>query len=270
MTKGADGKRGSLTGRAKIQGPSGTVAYEWYIVMEFCEQGTLWGHITRGKTHRQRQVSAQGAYESGILEPNPNIDPNQLLLILEWDAWASLQFLKEIASALRFLHDHDIVHADVKSDNVLLSSSSIDRRGVTAKLTDFGLSRILKSGSKVKTKTFGTVTHQPPELLKSNILSPAADIYAFGIFAWELFTMREAHGDLSESEVILGVGAGSLRPSFPSDCPSAYVELVSKCWANCPDDRLTAAELEDELDRVQASFCPRGQDSPWMLLSAFT
>ena len=265
-----------MTGRVKVQGPRGTVAYEWYIVMEYCARGTLWGHITRGKTHRQRKVTARTAYEAQIMKPDPKIDPDETLILIEWDSWACTEFLKEVARAICFLHDHDIIHADVKSDNVLLSDSDIDRRGVTAKLTDFGLSRILKSSEssakssrKINTKTYGTVTHQPPELLKFNILTKSADIYAFAIFAWELFTMKEAHGELSESEVILGVGAGSLRPLFPIDCPQSYVDLISRCWAQEPEERPTAAQLEEELERLQKELAPQGASDSWTLLSVY-
>lgn len=54
----------------------------------------------------------------------------------------------------------------VQAANVLLSSAEQDRRGFVAKVSDFGLSRVL-GGNKnhIKTQTFGTVTHMPPELL---------------------------------------------------------------------------------------------------------
>lgn len=55
--------------------------------------------------------------------------------------------------------------------NVLLSSAEQDRRGFVAKVSDFGLSRVL-GGNKnhIKTQTFGTVTHMPPELLSKGML----------------------------------------------------------------------------------------------------
>lgn len=58
------------------------------------------------------------------------------------------------------------LNAAVQAANVLLSSAEQDRRGFVAKVSDFGLSRVL-GGNKnhIKTQTFGTVTHMPPELL---------------------------------------------------------------------------------------------------------
>lgn len=52
---------------------------------------------------------------------------------------------------------------------------------------DFGFSRVISSTSHVHTKTFGTVTHQPPELLSSGLLTPAADVYGFAMVMWEVY-----------------------------------------------------------------------------------
>jgi serine/threonine protein kinase len=84
---------------------------------------------------------------------------------VKWDAWASIETLKEVVSALIFLHEHNILHGDLKAANVLLASSDEDRRRWIAKVADFGLARVLKDKSHIKTQTFGTVTHMPPELL---------------------------------------------------------------------------------------------------------
>ena len=71
---------------------------------------------------------------------------------------------REIASALMYLHSRDVLHGDLTGGNILLISSDTDERGFTAKVADFGLSRMLGSEA-VNTGTYGTVTHMPPELL---------------------------------------------------------------------------------------------------------
>jgi Ser/Thr protein kinase RdoA (MazF antagonist) len=53
---------------------------------------------------------------------------------VKWDAWASLETLKEVVSALIFLHEHNILHGDLKAANVLLASSEEDRRRWIAKV----------------------------------------------------------------------------------------------------------------------------------------
>ena len=61
----------------------------------------------------------------------------------------------EIAAALCYLHNKDILHGDLCSGNILLSTASRDKRGFVAKVADFGLSRAIST--TVTTATYGTV-----------------------------------------------------------------------------------------------------------------
>ena len=54
-------------------------------------------------------------------------------------------------------------------------------------MADFGLSRQASSDT-VDTDTYGTVTHMPPELLMEGKLTKSADVYAFGVLLWEMYT----------------------------------------------------------------------------------
>jgi serine/threonine protein kinase len=59
-----------------------------------------------------------------------------------------------------------------------------DQRHWTAKVADFGLSRVLEGVDQIQTHTFGTVTHMPPEMLVEGRMTKAADVYAFGVIMW--------------------------------------------------------------------------------------
>ena len=108
--------------------------------------------------------------------------------------------------------------------NVLLTTSDQDRRGYVAKVSDFGLSRVLNTNKNhIKTQTFGTVTHMPPELLCKGLLTPSADVYAVGVLMWEIYTAEKVFKQLSDSEVILAVVTKKARPIFPSDTPARLV-----------------------------------------------
>lgn len=54
-------------------------------------------------------------------------------------------------------------------------------------VADFGLSRQAECDS-VDTDTYGTVTHMPPELLMEGKLTKSADVYAFGVLLWEMYS----------------------------------------------------------------------------------
>lgn len=80
--------------------------------------------------------------------------------VVRWDAWAVLETLKEITRALLELEKQRVVHGDLKPLNVMLSTGDADRRGFVAKVTDFGLSRVMRPGQEViHTRSFGTVSH---------------------------------------------------------------------------------------------------------------
>ena len=189
-------------------------------------------------------------------------DPS--LGLVSWDSWAAIEVLKEVARAMLFLHDNHIIHGDLKSANVLLSDSSRDRRGYEAKVTDFGFSRVLAKSHT--TKTYGTVTHQPPELLSQGLLSQSTDVFAFGILMWEVYVADGVFKDLSDSEVIVKVTRDGIRPTFPPGCPGSYRALAERLWSEKPDDRLPMSEVESELEKIQLALTPLGQDSPSLVV----
>ena len=114
---------------------------------------------------------------------------------LTWDQRASIG--EGLAKALNFLHTlrgKPLVHGDVKSANVLLDSQ------FQCKLGDFGLARqIMSSESKgnhthlTVTSVHGTCVYLPPEYLRNKILSPAVDVFSYGIVMLEMATGRRAY-----------------------------------------------------------------------------
>ncbi|XP_053670449.1 uncharacterized protein LOC128720779 [Anopheles nili] len=90
-----------------------------------------------------------------------------------------LKYLHDIANAIAFLHDQaKVIHRDVKSANILLD-------GTVAKLCDFGL--IKRTSSRTTTSIIGTNAYMAPEAVRGDV-SPALDIFAFGIVIAEVVT----------------------------------------------------------------------------------
>lgn len=104
-----------------------------------------------------------------------------------------------VAKGLFYLHslrDKPLVHGDVKSANVLLDSQFIPKLG------DFGLARQVFKGKNPQTELYthctvssihGTSVYLPPEYLRHKILSPAVDVYSYGIVLLEMATGRRAY-----------------------------------------------------------------------------
>ncbi len=92
----------------------------------------------------------------------------------------------DVALGLGAAHRRDIVHRDVKPQNVLVG------RGGSIKLTDFGIASVYKdiNAERLTTTgmTLGTVQYYAPEQAQGEIVSPAADVYALGIVMYEMVT----------------------------------------------------------------------------------
>ena len=87
-----------------------------------------------------------------------------------------LRILFECASAMQYLHQHNIVHRDLKLKNVLVDQS------LTFKIIDFGLSKL--NTGQTMTKRVGTSFFIAPEVTLSNHYDGKADVFSFGMMVW--------------------------------------------------------------------------------------
>ena len=74
----------------------------------------------------------------------------------------------------------------------------------------------------MNTKTYGTVTHMPPELLLDGKLSKSADEYAYGVLVYELFTAERPWSGLRHAEVLHKVAVNKERLLLPNDAPELF------------------------------------------------
>ncbi|XP_027362537.1 G-type lectin S-receptor-like serine/threonine-protein kinase LECRK4 [Abrus precatorius] len=108
-----------------------------------------------------------------------------------------VRIVLEIARGLLYLHeecDHQIIHCDIKPQNVLLDSN------YTAKIADFGLAKLLMK-DKTGTSTYarGTMGYMAPEWLKNAPVTAKVDIYSFGVLLLEIIFCRQ-HMELHQVE----------------------------------------------------------------------
>lgn len=152
----------------------------------------------------------------------------------------------EIARAADYLHQHDIVHCDLKPSNILLE----DDQPV---ITDFGMSRVLDregdSAPENERHVGGTIPYMAPEQIRGQAGRPS-DIYALGAVLFELLTGRRPFGSGREAiQKILHADVPRPRQLEP-DIPVALDLIVRKCLCKAPSGRYeTAAQLAAELER---------------------
>ncbi|KAL4423976.1 hypothetical protein ABPG75_001277 [Micractinium tetrahymenae] len=171
------------------------------------------------------------------------------------DMQAILLCLLDIARGLEYLHSSNILHGDLKPQNVLLRSARADRRGFVCKLCDFGLSRLLSDHqTHVQTRHFGTVSHAAPELLREGRLTRSSDIFALGIVAWELLSGQAAFAGVPSFQVMTLVSQQDFRLPVPEHCPRRLAALMQRCWDDVPQARPDAAAVVEELIQIGGSL----------------
>jgi TolB-like protein len=144
--------------------------------------------------------------------------------LLEADA---LPIARQIAEALDAAHQAGIIHRDLKSSNVLLVSTRDG--GERAVVTDFGLARAHgpeHSGVSITVgETFlGTPAYMAPEQVEGKTITPAADLYAFGVVLYEMVTGRwPFQGDTP-------IATAVKRLYEPAPPPSAHVPTLDPRW----------------------------------------
>jgi serine/threonine protein kinase len=95
--------------------------------------------------------------------------------------------LLPVCAGLEYLHARNIVHGDLKPDNVLIKKNPQYASGWTAKLTDFGFSQALGADrTHVSNFSSGTPYYVAPEVVLHHRLTTASDIYSLGVLMWEV------------------------------------------------------------------------------------
>ncbi len=97
------------------------------------------------------------------------------------------EIVLQVSEALHYIHKQNVVHCDIKTENILISEEEHDgkRTKMIVKLLDFGLARSLIA-SRASTSLSGTPHYVAPERIRGEPASPASDVYGVGILLYEL------------------------------------------------------------------------------------
>ncbi|GJM87248.1 hypothetical protein PR202_ga03184 [Eleusine coracana subsp. coracana] len=159
----------------------------------------------------------------------------------------------DAAFGMEYLHGKNIVHFDLKCENLLVNMR--DPQRPICKIGDLGLSKV-KQHTLVSGGVRGTLPWMAPELLsgKSNMVSEKIDVYSFGIVMWELLTGEEPYSDMRAAEIIGGIVNDSLRPRIPSWCDPEWKALMQSCWASDPADRPAFTDISQRLRKMAVAM----------------
>ncbi len=189
-----------------------------YLVMEYCEAGTLRSLIENNSLADQKS------------EPFKNLNQHLNLII-------------EILSGLKYAHDLNIIHCDLKPENILLKLTAT---GWQPKISDFGIARL----GNDKSDNIGTPGYMAPERFYGQF-SVASDLYAIGIILYELLIKTRP---FSGTPTELMFAHLNQRLKIPDQVPELLKTFLSKALEKLPARRFSsAAEMQEQLKFIMNS-----------------
>lgn len=153
-----------------------------------------------------------------------------------------------ICIGMQYLHEHNVIHRDLKSRNILLDGKLLPR------ICDMGISRAVNSEDNLLTQMVGTPTWMAPEVFMSNDYNNKVDVYSFGIILWEMLTGKTPFKGINNAQLMISICKDNERPIIPSGTPINFQNLICKCWHSDPNKRPSFQDIYKEFRSGRVEF----------------
>nr|XP_018671189.1 serine/threonine protein kinase isoform X2 [Ciona intestinalis] len=195
---------------------------------------------------------------------------NQLCIVTQWcdgsslyrhlhmidtkfDMLQTINIARQTAQGMEYLHAKNIIHRDMKSNNIFLLED------YTVKIGDFGLATVKSrwSGSEQLMQPTGSILWMAPEVIRmidGNPYTFQSDVYAFGVVLYEMTSNTLPYSHIGNRDMILfQVGRGYLSPDLDlirSDTPRSCRKLIVDCIKKNREDRPLFPQIWGDLDKI--------------------
>uniref|UniRef100_A0A672RWL3 non-specific serine/threonine protein kinase n=1 Tax=Sinocyclocheilus grahami TaxID=75366 RepID=A0A672RWL3_SINGR len=158
----------------------------------------------------------------------------------KFDTMRRIDVARQTAQGMDYLHAKNIIHRDLKSNNIFL------HEGWTVKIGDFGLATVKSrwSGSQQVEQPSGSILWMAPEVIRMQDTNPytfQSDVYGYGVVLYELMSGTLPYSNINNrDQIIFMVGRGYLSPDLSklcSNCPKSMKRLIIDCLKFKRDER---------------------------------
>ncbi|RVE41944.1 hypothetical protein evm_013412 [Chilo suppressalis] len=200
-----------------------------YIIMELMEGGDLLSYL------RKKRVSLY--------------TPESLTLL------DLLNMCVDVTKGCRYLEEMHFVHRDLACRNCLVAHRS---NGRVVKIGDFGLARDIYKNDYYRKEGEGLlpVRWMAVECLIDGVFSCQSDVWAWGVLCWEVLSLGQQPYPARTNRQVLSYVRDGGTPDCPPNCPSAFYELLQRCWSYSAEARPSFRECLEVVTSLRDRTSP--------------
>jgi len=146
----------------------------------------------------------------------------------------------QVGTAVYYLHTRNIIHRDLKSQNVLIGES------MKVKLCDLGLATMIENRRRIT--VCGTDEWMAPEIVLADTYDSKVDVFSFGIVITEMITNQPPKKREFQNKLMFD--EERFRGGLPEDCPEEFAQIAVDCTRFEPNDRPSFKEIVARLKKL--------------------